>query len=141
MRKTNIKYPWSYNRGKSTSKISDAKLQDIFSIGHKSGEMNIQNLEIKKNSRSQANVMTGTTFYKYSRNSQSNYMSKRTKTNQNNTTLNSGLSMANETVRDRFNPNFTVAMGGQPSFLQNYGQDSIISNGIRVAENPIQIYN
>ena len=49
------------------------------------------------------------------------------------------LSMANETVRDRFNPNFTMAMNGGPSFLQNYGQDSIISN--RVAENPIQIYN
>lgn len=104
--------------------------------------MNIQNYEIKKNSRSQANVMTGTTFYKYQRNSQSNYMSKRTqknKTDQRNTTLNSMLSMANETVRDRFNPNFTMAMNGQPSFLQNYGQDSIISN--RAAENPIQIFN
>ena len=43
--------------------------------------MNIQNFEIKKNSRSQANVMSGTSFYKYQRNSQSNYMSKRTQKN------------------------------------------------------------
>ena len=68
MRKTNIKFPWSYTRTKTTAKLSDAKLQDIFSIGHKSGEMNIHNFDIKKNSKSQANVMTGTSFYKYSRN-------------------------------------------------------------------------
>jgi hypothetical protein len=56
--------------------------------------------------------MTGTTFYKYSRNTQSNYMSKRTHKEHQRITLNSVLSAANNEVRDRFNPSFTVAMGG-----------------------------
>ena len=60
--------------------------------------------------------MTGTTFYKYSRNTQSNYMSKRTQKEHQRITLNSVLSTTNE-ARDRFNPSFTVAMGGKPSLL------------------------
>lgn len=62
MRKTNIKYPWGYLKNKE--KLSDAKLQDIFSIGHKSGEMKIENFD-KKNYKSQTNVINHPSFYKF----------------------------------------------------------------------------